>query len=87
MKIAVPEELPSGLPSNVLTHTWLPQVKVLSNKKFLNFLFLIYDGKYKNQLHFIRPQKLKSFYHPWWLDGHARICLPRCTHDWISSVR
>lgn len=30
MKVAKPESLPPGLPSNVLTLSWVPQVKVLS---------------------------------------------------------
>ena len=30
MKIAKPEELPPGLPENVKTHYWLPQIQVLS---------------------------------------------------------
>ena len=30
MKIAKPEKLPPGLPSNVITYHWLPQVQVLS---------------------------------------------------------
>ena len=30
MKITKPDDLPPGLPSNVITHTWLPQIKVLS---------------------------------------------------------
>lgn len=34
MKIAKPDELPAGLPSNVITHSWLPQVAVLSKKFF-----------------------------------------------------
>ncbi|CAB0041466.1 unnamed protein product [Trichogramma brassicae] len=32
MKIAKPELLPPGLPSNVITHSWLPQVQVLMHK-------------------------------------------------------
>lgn len=39
MKIAVPDELPPGIPSNVLTHTWLPQVKVLSKNYKKTFIF------------------------------------------------
>ena len=31
MKIAKPELLPPGLPSNVLTQTWFPQIQILSN--------------------------------------------------------
>ena len=31
MKIAKPEELPDGLPENVMIQTWLSQVQVLSN--------------------------------------------------------
>lgn len=30
MKIAKPEELPPGLPSNVFTQSWLQQTQVLS---------------------------------------------------------
>ena len=30
MKIAKPEELPPGLPENVKTHHWLPQLQILS---------------------------------------------------------
>lgn len=30
MKIAKPEELLPGLPKNILTSSWLPQIKVLS---------------------------------------------------------
>lgn len=30
MKIANEKELPSGLPENVKTHHWLPQLEVLS---------------------------------------------------------
>ena len=30
MKISNPEELPPGLPKNVKTHPWLPQIQVLS---------------------------------------------------------
>ena len=30
IKIANPSKLPPGLPSNVMTHNWLPQVKILS---------------------------------------------------------
>lgn len=35
MKIAKPEELLPGLPKNILTASWLPQIKVLS--EFINF--------------------------------------------------
>ncbi|XP_014220312.2 UDP-glucuronosyltransferase 1-3-like [Trichogramma pretiosum] len=38
MKIAKPELLPPGLPSNVITHSWLPQVKVLKHKNIKAFV-------------------------------------------------
>lgn len=37
MKIANKKELPPGLPKNVKTHYWLPQIQVLSNKKISFF--------------------------------------------------
>ncbi|KAL7302507.1 hypothetical protein TKK_0005149 [Trichogramma kaykai] len=37
-KIAKPEELPSGLPDNVLTDTWLPQMEVLKHKNIRAFI-------------------------------------------------
>ncbi|CAB0035783.1 unnamed protein product [Trichogramma brassicae] len=37
-KIAKPEELPSGLPDNVLTDTWLPQMEVLKHKNIKAFI-------------------------------------------------
>ncbi|XP_031777448.1 UDP-glucuronosyltransferase 2A3 [Nasonia vitripennis] len=38
MKIAKPEELPAGLPSNVMTQPWLNQVKVLKHKNIRAFV-------------------------------------------------
>ncbi|CAB0035861.1 unnamed protein product [Trichogramma brassicae] len=38
MKIARPEELQSGLPSNVIVQTWLPQIKVLKHKNIKGFV-------------------------------------------------
>ena len=43
MKIANPEELPAGLPENVVTSSWLSQIKVLSNY-ILNVLLKIFIG-------------------------------------------
>ncbi|KAL7299929.1 hypothetical protein TKK_0007249 [Trichogramma kaykai] len=38
MKIAKPEELPSGLPKNVMTQTWFSQVHVLKHKNVKAFV-------------------------------------------------
>lgn len=38
MKIAKKEELPPGLPENVKTHHWLPQIQILS-EFIINFSF------------------------------------------------
>ncbi|XP_023314407.1 uncharacterized protein LOC106648144 [Trichogramma pretiosum] len=38
MKIAKPEDLPTGLPSNVITHNWLPQLQVLKHKNIKAFV-------------------------------------------------
>ena len=40
MKIAKPEELPPGLPDNVMTQTWLSQIQVLSKYKYVLPLIL-----------------------------------------------
>ncbi|KAL7302509.1 hypothetical protein TKK_0005151 [Trichogramma kaykai] len=37
-KIVKPEELPTGLPDNVLTETWLPQMEVLKHKNIRAFI-------------------------------------------------
>lgn len=37
IRIAEPNDLPSGLPKNVLTETWIPQLAVLSNFYILRF--------------------------------------------------
>ncbi|XP_058794059.1 UDP-glucosyltransferase 2-like [Phymastichus coffea] len=38
MKIVEPEELPPGLPSNVITRSWLPQIAVLKHKNIKAFV-------------------------------------------------
>ncbi|XP_011495683.1 PREDICTED: UDP-glucuronosyltransferase 2B17-like [Ceratosolen solmsi marchali] len=38
IKVAKPEELPPGLPSNVLTQPWLSQIKVLQHKNIKAFI-------------------------------------------------
>ncbi|XP_048509528.1 UDP-glucosyltransferase 2-like isoform X1 [Athalia rosae] len=38
LKIAKPEELPAGLPKNVLTRPWLPQIGVLKHKNIKAFI-------------------------------------------------
>lgn len=38
LKIAKVEDLPPGLPSNVMTQPWFPQVKIFSNDRKQKFL-------------------------------------------------
>ncbi|XP_008210453.1 UDP-glucuronosyltransferase 2C1-like [Nasonia vitripennis] len=38
LKIARPEELPAGMPSNVLTQSWIPQIQVLKHKRIKAFV-------------------------------------------------
>lgn len=41
MKIAKKEELPPGLPANVKTYHWLPQIQILSKLCKINFSLLL----------------------------------------------
>ncbi|KAL7295541.1 hypothetical protein TKK_0011182 [Trichogramma kaykai] len=38
LKIAKPEEMPAGMPDNVLVQTWLPQIQILKHKNIKAFV-------------------------------------------------
>lgn len=41
LKIAKPEDLPPGLPTNVMTQSWFSQIQVLSNYLFTKINIMI----------------------------------------------
>lgn len=43
MKIVNKEKLPPGLPKNVLTMKWIPQIPVLSKMKLFFFILIFID--------------------------------------------
>lgn len=61
LKIAKDEELPPGLPSNVMTQPWFSQVRVLSKFYYLYIVKLFF-------LNFMlfRAQKHQDVRDPWW---------------------
>lgn len=47
MKIASEDKLPPGLPQNILTLSWIPQIPVLSKIKKFHYFYTIWDKKKK----------------------------------------
>lgn len=84
IKVASPQDLPPGIPKNVMTLTWAPQISILSE----------YNAQNKNQ-QFLEPlitrnfrtQKHPSVFGARWLNGSSGSCDTWRPNHWRAAIR